>query len=52
MIKLSEEILKMSEHEAKEALTDNLYKSKYYIYDNWFYGIGLYSRSYRGKRKW
>ena len=34
MIKLSEEILKMSEHEAKETLTDNLYKSKYYVYDN------------------
>lgn len=34
MITLSEEILKMSEHEAKEILTDNLYKSKYYIYDN------------------
>ena len=34
MIELSEEILKMSEHEAKETLTDNLYKSKYYVYDN------------------
>ena len=34
MITLSEEILKMSEHEAKEILTDNLYKSKYYVYDN------------------